>query len=343
MELNLKYSKSSAFYSNTKKSFFSENDRLLQNSINQNKLYASQPYRKGCKLCNSELPQRADFCQHGVDYLFCGVCDHLNGRFDDTKDFVEKMYSSDKGSEYAVNYIDQNFNKRTQDIYIPKVDFLLENITPGAHKLLDVGCGSGYFVLASMQKEIEALGIDIGSAAVEFGNNQISQLMGKKPLVSTSESEFYNAIVDTDADIVSAIGVIEHLREPHKFFEAFKKSRAKYLYYSVPMFSFSVILENLFSDVFPRQLSGGHTHLFTEKSLRVMNAQIGVESIAEWRFGTDIIDLYRSCMTSLSKNKVSEKLMTYLSDGIGTQIDQLQAVLDKNHFCSEIHCITAKK
>ena len=34
--------------------------------------------------------------------------------------------------------------------------------------------------------------------------------------------------------------------------------------------------------VFPRQLSGGHTHLYTEESILKMNEIIGIESIAEW-------------------------------------------------------------
>jgi hypothetical protein len=148
--------------------------------------------------------------------------------------------------------------------------------------------------------------------------------------------------VTSDADIVSAIRVIEHLREPHEFFKAFAGSRASYLYYSVPMFSFSVILENIFKDVFPRQLSGGHTHLFTEESVSRMNSLIGVRPVAEWRFGTDVTDLYRSVLTSLRKNQVSSQLIERLERGFTTKTDDLQAVLDRNHFCSEIHCVTAK-
>ena len=43
-----------------------------------------------------------------------------------------------------------------------------------------------------------------------------------------------------------------------------------YLFISVPTFSFSVFLENANQDIFPRQLSGGHTHLYTEESLNYL-------------------------------------------------------------------------
>ena len=108
------------------------------------------------------------------------------------------------------------------------------------------------------------------------------------------------------------------------------------------MFSFSVALENISKNVFPRQLSGGHTHLFTEQSLQKMNAIIGVQSIAEWRFGTDIMDLYRHTITNLHKNNSSQKLIDYLYKGFGEKIDEIQSIFDKNHFCSEIHCVASK-
>ena len=37
------------------------------------------------------------------------------------------------------------------------------------------------------------------------------------------------------------------------------------------MFSLSVFLENSFTNVFPRSLSGAHTHAYTEKSLAYLS------------------------------------------------------------------------
>jgi 2-polyprenyl-3-methyl-5-hydroxy-6-metoxy-1,4-benzoquinol methylase len=136
------------------------------------------------------------------------------------------------------------------------------------YEILDVGCGSGYFVYASLLRNLAATGCDVSKTMVDFGNTQINHQLNKSPLKHESEEGFFESIIKSNADVISAIGVIEHLREPHKFFSAFQKSKAKYLYYSVPMFSFSVALENVFKNVFPRQLSGGHTHLFTESSIK---------------------------------------------------------------------------
>jgi SAM-dependent methyltransferase len=340
----LKYSKPSQFYVSTKKDFFNSNIELLKKSLNQNLLYVSQPNRDLCKICRTPLPKLTDLHQHNVEYVFCEFCSHLNGKYEDTQFFVENLYISESGKEYAINYIDDDYIQRINDIYLPKADFLIRNLPHKEHyEVLDIGCGSGYFVGAALIMNLEATGIDVSNTMVNYGNTQLSHHLNKSPLKHVNEDGFMKSIVNTNADIISAIGVIEHLRSPHDFFSAFKKSNAKFLYYSVPMFSFSVLLENVFTNVFPRQLSGGHTHLFTETSLNKMNELIGVESIAEWRFGTDIMDLYRSILINTKTNQSSQKTINFLHDNFGNILDTIQNILDKNHFCSEIHVLVAKK
>jgi len=338
------YSKSSSFYLDSKKDFFNENQKLLERAEDQNKLYSSQPNRLNCKICKSKLPGEIDFTSHGVNYCFCSNCEHLNGCFEDTTSFIDKIYIQEDGNDYASNYIDDNYQKRVSEIYIPKIDFLLNSInTSKISRLLDIGCGSGYFVSAAISRGLNAEGIDVNKAMVEYGNQQIRLLNGKSPLSYADERDFFKKIESSDADVISAIGVIEHLRLPHMFFDAFKKSSANYLMYSVPMFSLSVIIENVLENVFPRQLSGGHTHLFTEKSIQIMHEIIRVDPISYWRFGTDIMDLYRGFMVSLQRNQVSKKILENFENGFGVKIDELQSVLDRNHFCSEIHCVAQKK
>ncbi len=338
------YSKSSGFYRDAKKAFFQQNDALLEKSLSQNKLYVSQPHRVRCKICEADLGSDPDFSSHGISYVFCGDCGHLNGMHDDTKEFANQLYVAGAGEEYAKNYIDDDYENRTRNIYLPKLDFLIKNLPSNEFSVLDVGCGAGYFVMACRLRNIEARGLDVGESMVNFGNRQIGHLTGEDdaPLKSVSEQSLIEALGSTDMEVVSAIGVIEHLHDPRSFFDAFKSCGAKYLFYSVPMFSLSVALENVFKEVFPRQLSGAHTHLFSESSIVRMNELLGTQAVAEWRFGTDITDLLRATTTMLAKNGGSEKLIDYVSTGLGENVDGLQAVLDEAHFCSEIHCVVSK-
>ena len=72
---------------------------------------------------------------------------------------------------------------------------------------------------------------------------------------------------ENNCNILTMIAVLEHLNNPNIFIQNFKKSKLEYLYISVPLLSLSVLLENSFKKVFPRHLSGGHTHLYTMQSL----------------------------------------------------------------------------
>ena len=86
-----KYSKSSAFYLSTKDNFFSSNNDLLRKAVEQNQLYSNQPKRVCCKLCQASLSEKVDFSSHGVEYVFCEKCNHLNGIYEDTQFFVEQL------------------------------------------------------------------------------------------------------------------------------------------------------------------------------------------------------------------------------------------------------------
>lgn len=337
----LKYSKSSGFYASAKKDFFSSNDDLLEKAKAQNALYAQGPKRTKCKICQEPLLDEADIETHGVGYVFCRSCNHLNGQFDDTVEFINALYVDDSGKDYAANYIDNEYVTRAEKIYLPKMEFLKESLPRIPSGILDVGCGGGYFVYAAQKLGYPSLGVDVSDTMTRFGNNQLNTHLGCQPLHCVDETELYEAVRYTAFDVVSAIGVIEHLREPERFFEAVKNSRASFLYYSVPMFSPSVLFENAMQNVFPRQLSGGHTHLFTEESIKRMHALMNAHSLAEWRFGTDMMDLYRSLMVCAQGKGSSEFAKEKISQKMSGLIDELQSVFDKNHFCSEIHVLVS--
>jgi len=357
---SLKYSKSFNFYLQAKNDFFIHNLKLLNKAKNQNQSYKTQVIRTKCKICEAKLPSAVDFSSHGVEYLFCLNCEHLNGHYEDSESFTNEMYINEDGLDYAKNYLNNQlkvdepsisnanltkkaYRERTENTYIPKVDFLIENIPSEKFSVIDIGCGAGYFVAACILKNINATGYDVSKSMTSYGNEQLRLLTNHNNLLKNlSEDGIFGKIEETEATVITAIGVIEHLRSPQLLFGAFKKSRAQYLYYSVPMFSISAILENTFPHVFPRQLSGGHTHLFTESSISYMHKLLNSKSIAEWRFGTDMMDLYRSIIVMLQNNGSSSKMVKLTSKKIFPNIDAWQGIVDKSHFCSEIHCLIKK-
>jgi len=235
------------------------------------------------------------------------------------------------------NYLN-DFDIRVKNIYIPKVDFLKKVIKKKIN-LLDLGCGAGHFVKALEQKKIFATGYDTSVVLCKLGNKKL-----KKNKIYPINFERIYEIVENHSkfNTLSLIGVLEHLTEPHKLLNSFKKSKIKYLYISVPLFSLSSFLENSFPNIFPRQLSGGHTHLYTEKSLNYLAKKYKLKIIGEYWFGTDFPDLMRSLINT--GNIMNKKIYTKeLYEKFSKFIDDLQFVLDKNKVCSGVHMVFENK
>ena len=337
-----KYSKSSDFYKNIKSGFFDENNEQLSLALKKNKVYTAQPLRVKCKLCEHPLVRAADFSKHGVKYVFCRECDHLNGLHQDTMEFAKKMYTDDDGSNYSKFYMDDKYRDRLQHIYLPKAKFLLEELGSNVSTLYDYGCGLGHLVNAFRTIGISADGGDVSEILVSHGNDAIEQDHGMRPLDFISFEESSNHIKNLKVDVLSAMAVMEHLSNLEEFMDAVRQCDFKYFYYSVPTYGLSVPVEAAFENIFPRHLSGGHTHLFTERSLKTLHKKMNVTPIAEWRFGTDIQDLKRSLEISLSQSGASDYYLNRFQNEFSEYSDALQATVDQAHNCSQIHVICKK-
>ena len=334
----VRFTKPSNAVIKNKRSFFEENDKHLAYVRSINALYLSQPARTLCKTCGGMLPLTGDVSVHGVNYVICEQCGHFNGRHEDTSEFAHKVYAADSGENYSVNY-KKNFNARVQDIYLPKAKFLTEILNANGineFSVTDIGCGGGHFVAACEQLGISCRGYDTNQELISLGSSML-----KENKVAISDlTDINDLIASVQTPVVSLIGVLEHLMEPRLALESFVRSNADYLYLQVPLFSLSVILESAHSEVFPRQLNAGHTHLYTESSIRHLQSEFGLEVLGEWWFGTDIVDLYRHLTVMADMETESKTKILALT--VGDHIDALQAVLDEKKICSGVNMIFKK-
>lgn len=335
----LKYSKPSAALLSAKKAFFTDNAALLKNALKINMVYSKQPRRTKCKNCDEKIGG-SEFSSHGIPYVICKNCNHLNGGYEDTQEFVNSLYQEEGGSNYKKNYLD-NYDSRVEGIYLPKVEFMHEVLTEidcgDNNSVLDIGCGGGHFVKACEIKGIPAHGYDPSEELIELGTTKM--LTNTVSVIGVDE--FDNIIKTADSLVISMIGVLEHVRHPNKALEAFTKSKARFLYLSLPLFSFSALLEHSNQSVFPRQLSGGHTHLYTKESIEFFSKKFGLETVAEWWFGTDIVDLFRH-LSVRSNPDDEDEMAKYVWNYFGCAIDQLQNILDRQKLSSEVHIMFKK-
>lgn len=228
---------------------------------------------------------------------------------------------------------------------MPKADFLVDALklrynSEEINKMsfLDVGAGSGYFVAAMQKLGLTARGIEISSNQVEYGR----QCMPGISLLCVDSQDVIDIVSSCSEQVVTFIGVLEHLTELQSILEGISKNKnIQYIFFSVPMFSYSALIESVFSDVFNRQLGGAHTHLFTNESLEWLSNRYCWEIVGRWYFGTDIADLTRSIIVQNEINGNSE-INNLFKDKIVRIMDSLQLIMDKERFCSEVHMLVRK-
>jgi len=339
MSIKKKYSKPFGDLNSLKTTFFDNNDGMLDMADHMADVLLMQPKRTTCKICGAKLGNPL-YVSHRIGYIECSECGHLNSECEDTDDFASAVYIED---DYSKNYSasdKESYIRRRDMIYIPKAEYLRDclkhdGIEAKDVEILDIGAGCGYFVSAARECGMHAVGIDVSSSEVSYGN----AMNPEKWLECVGLTDSIDHIRKSSANVISAIGVLEHLVHLDENLEAIKdNTNIKYVYASVPMFSFSSCFEVAFANGYNRHTGGTHTHLFTDESIKRMADKIGFEIAYEWRFGSDINDLYRFLMVSMQKNN-NEDFSRYFSEKFVPLMDELQQVLDKSEFSSELHFI----
>lgn len=347
--INKKYGKPLGNLIGIKQDFFNNNDANLAMADDMADALLLQPKRTVCKMCNSVLDGEIILKSHKMGYYLCKKCHHLNSEHEDTDAFAQKVYITDN---YANNYTAADIEKyenRLDSIYIPKAQFLIDSLAKDGIdvadiKLLDDGAGSGYFVRAMRKLGADASGVEISADQVNFANDCAKAAGINEPILKQVDSDkITDYIKNTNCSVLSAIGVLEHIISLQDTLDAIRDNQnIKYLYISVPMFGFSALFEGAFQECYNRHLGGTHTHLFSDDSLDYMANRIGFGIHSSWKFGSDMMDLYRFLSVSLAKNG-NEEAVKVLSEQFLPIIDKLQLVVDESEFASEVHMLLKRK
>lgn len=350
--METRFSKSFKDIEEIKNEFILSNKILLKRSEQRNKKYKSQAKRSNCKNCLEPiLNSQVDLFNHGVGYKICRNCSHLNGEYLETKEYTSFLYENNAESNYSSNYIN-NYEKRVLKIYLPKAEYLTNSLKTfcsiDKFELNDFGCGAGHFVNALKSMNITSFGFDISRELLNVAENywKYKYKENCKSIFFSvnSEEELLENICKSTTEVISLIGVLEHLMNPQKVFQSFIKSNSKYMFFSVPLFSLSVFFENVLRKSYPRQLSGGHTHLYTHESINYICEKFNLVKICQWHFGSDIFDLKRALFIHLTENNSSNYARDILMNKFLNVelLDDLQSSIDKNFAGSETHILISK-
>lgn len=345
----IKYSKPIGNLFDFKWDFIDENDQKLERFKEIAKLYGAQPRRESCKVCDQPLTDDLpNFDKLGVRYFVCSTCGHVSGAFEDSEEFCAALYTDSSGSEYARNYTASDieaYQSRMREIYVPKAEFMRDALEelgedPMNLNVCDLGAGAGYFVGAVDQlgfKSVQAH--EPSETMVHFGN----QCLGKELLKVQNANDVVKLAGETNCELLTFIGVLEHIREMRATLKAAAENRSvKYIYFQVPMFSPTVALEVVMNQVMPRHLVAGHTHLFTDSSINHFCHEFGFTRCSEWWFGLEAADIWRSMLVMLKKDRDAGYLVNYWEKEVFKLIDGIQHGIDQAKMCTDVHILLRK-
>tara|TARA_R110000796_G_scaffold11478_2_gene38261 strand:+ start:166913 stop:167950 length:1038 start_codon:yes stop_codon:yes gene_type:complete len=345
MDRQIKYSKPIGDVS-TEKSRIVEMEHALRKTVSEvTRNLEKFPRRQSCLLCGEAADSAEQFFHRKVEFLRCSNCGHIQSFNVPTLEY-DRIVSDSLG--YSGIYPDtskKDYDSRIQRVYEPKLAWMLEALGNEPQRLkdsawLDIGCGTGSFLSALKEKGFSNYhGVD-----VDQHNLSIAQKYLGKDVVSESAKSVGEIIASTEADVITAFFVLEHVEEMVEVVNALRtKPKGTIFAIAVPTFSFISLFEGFVENHYPRSLDAMvHSQIYTEKSIDYLFSASGFEVLSEWIFGQDIADIHRFFEVGLAES-YPENMRREFSSKFSKIIDPLQQIVDQAAFADSKHVLAVKK
>lgn len=274
-----------------------------------------------CPLCGSKI-----FKQELIKFNSPMVaCDNCELRFhtiipadvnDIYKDPKYEIFSTAKSMDHFL-YKKNRFGKE-------RVELLEKICGPlSEKKILDVGCGNGYFLAAAKEKCNHCFGSDISIKNTEESKANTGLPIFLDPLDRFPENNF---------DIITSFDVIEHIENIQQFMhdiDNLLKKGGYVLFYTPNYDSFSVkLLKEYSSYVVPTE----HIILYNKASIEKLGKIVGWKAVYMVTRGLDINNILAYQL--YADGKQDEFLIKH--------VDELQAMVDHS-FCADSIRVIYKK
>lgn len=257
-----------------------------------------------CPLCGYD-EYREEFKKHDSPLVTCSRCAlryHRRVPAD-----LNDVYQDSDYELYAMEDSEEHFRYRKNRFGKERVE-LLEKICGSLEdkKLLDVGCGNGFFLAAAKERCKSCFGSEFSATNRKIAEKNTGLPVYPNPLESFPEKGF---------DIITAFDVIEHIGNPVQFVKAASdllKPGGHILLYTPNFDSFSVrVMKEYSSIVDPTE----HMVLFSRDSVEYLGDITGLKVVHFETRGLDINSIVAYMGTDAG---------TFLHDWL----NELQAMID---------------
>jgi 2-polyprenyl-3-methyl-5-hydroxy-6-metoxy-1,4-benzoquinol methylase len=217
------------------------------------------------------------FKKNDCDLYRCGECGLILTHPIPSQ--LEDIYQSDyfKGASTGFGYSDYEAIKEINNETFLKFLGHIEVQRPEKGKILDVGAATGTFLETARTRGWEVEGIEISDYAAEVGN--------KKGLNIHQGTLHSVALVNGSYDAITLWDVFEHIHNPIESLEKIKSllKPGGLLVMNLP--DAGSFYARMTGKWWPLIVPPEHLYLYTQKSLRKLFAQMGMETIKTARVG----------------------------------------------------------
>ncbi|WP_337866788.1 class I SAM-dependent methyltransferase [Ignavibacterium sp.] len=169
-----------------------------------------------CILCNNAVSEAVK--SNNYTYYICSFCKTSQILPQPSKVDLNKYYnmfhlSSDKGGNY--DWVEQ----RMISDFSSKVLIIKSFLSKSNQKLLDVGCGKGFFVKEALSNKFIAEGIDISSSGINYAKEVLKIIAQNISIEEFSKVESNK----NKFDVVTLWATIEHIPDGLGLLKSIKK------------------------------------------------------------------------------------------------------------------------
>ena len=253
--------------------------------------------------------------------IWCKNCGAVspNIKLENENEFIDSVYNNKIYTEKSFEGIYKNYKYRENTFGLERYNYTIKRLgLKNNCKVLDLGCGFGYYLKFLKKKKINAKGIEPALNIAKFCKEKLKLNVDHTPLTLENDNQY---------NLITLFDVIEHLKNPVDWFKIINKKIKKNGFcvaYTPNIHSLAyALMESDQNTLLPFE----HLCFFNHKSFNYLAKKTGFKIHTIETFGWDVMD-YLMLKEYKDKIKYTEKLrnMTNL----------IQSVLDKtqlsNHF-----------
>jgi 2-polyprenyl-3-methyl-5-hydroxy-6-metoxy-1,4-benzoquinol methylase len=296
-----------------------------------------------CPICSSSSSRLGEV--QGIPYMICAKCGHIFSMIVPSESALDRHYNpegeviefpQDVVSHQRDTYVLDPLSARMRKAGVEEIKanwlkskFNFENTNPF---LVDVGCGSGFFLEAARKIGFSVLGIEMDmQLAQECQKKGIPTLIQKVPGQAWPQELM-------GAEIITLLNLVEHVIDPVNFISGLATilKPGAWLVIEVPRAeSMSTLVNIAIPEGTYRHLTPPeHLHVFSDKSIRLLLKSAELSIIHEWRFGSDAITL----LDSILPNEAQDVEAIFS----GSFVNKLQKLID-DYGMSDNRIVIARK